>query len=75
VKNKYTGQDEEPDERLMRSTRRRSQSRKPQEDFRREIMNYIGASGGGKKFNYRSNERLQKGLELKLFGTRKTRSS
>ena len=44
VKNKYTGQDEEPDERLMRSIEEKidiPESRK--EDFRREIMNYIGA--------------------------------
>ena len=43
-KNKYTGQDEEPDERLMRSIEEKidiPESRK--DDFRREIMNYIGA--------------------------------
>ena len=45
VKNKYTGQTEEPDERLMRSIEEKidiPESRK--DDFRREIMNYIGAS-------------------------------
>ena len=44
VRNKYTGQDEEPDERLMRSIEEKidiPESRK--DDFRREIMNYIGA--------------------------------
>jgi len=44
VKNKYTGQFEEPDERLMRSIEEKidiPESRK--DDFRREIMNYIGA--------------------------------
>ena len=44
VKNKYTGQTEEPDERLMRSIEEKidiPESRK--DDFRREIMNYIGA--------------------------------
>jgi serine protein kinase len=44
VKNKYTGQDEEPDERLMRSIEEKidiPESRK--DEFRREIMNYIGA--------------------------------
>src|SRR5688572_28053692 len=44
VRNKYTGQDEEPDERLMRSIEEKidiPDSRK--DDFRREIMNYIGA--------------------------------
>ncbi len=73
VKNKYTGQTEEPDERLMRSIEEKieiSESRK--DDFRREIMNYIGAlSLDGKKFDYRTNERLQKALELKLFQDQK----
>jgi len=73
VKNKYTGQDEEPDERLMRSIEEKidiPESRK--DDFRREIMNYIGALAvEGKKFHYRSNERLQKALELKLFEDQK----
>jgi len=73
VKNKYTGQDEEPDERLMRSIEEKidiPDSRK--DDFRREIMNYIGALAiEGKKFNYSTNERLFKALELKLFEDRK----
>jgi serine protein kinase len=73
VKNKYTGQDEEPDERLMRSIEEKieiPESRK--DDFRREIMNYIGALAiEGKQFNYRTNERLQKALELKLFEDQK----
>jgi serine protein kinase len=51
----YTGQDEEPDERLMRSIEEKidiPESRK--DDFRREIMNYIGALAvDGKKFDYR----------------------
>jgi serine protein kinase len=73
VKNKYTGQDEEPDERLMRSVEEKidiPDSRK--DDFRREVMNYIGALAvEGKKFDYRTNERLQKALELKLFEDQK----
>jgi serine protein kinase len=73
VKNKYTGQDEDPDERLMRSIEEKidiHESRK--DDFRREIMNYIGALAiDGKQFNYRTNERLYKALELKLFEDRK----
>lgn len=73
VKNKYTGMDEEPDERLMRSIEDKidiPESRK--EDFRREIMNYIGALAiEGKQFDYRSNERLHKALELKLFEDQK----
>ena len=35
-------------------------------------MNYIGAlSLDGKQFNYRTNERLQKALEMKLFEDQK----
>ena len=66
VRNKYTGQDEEPDERLMRSIEEKidiPENRK--DDFRREIMNYIGAFAlEGKRFDYRTNERLHKALEL-----------
>jgi serine protein kinase len=73
VKNKYTGQFEEPDERLMRSIEEKidiPESRK--DDFRREIMNYIGALAvEGKKFDFRTNERLHKALELKLFEDQK----
>ena len=73
VKNPFTGQYEEPDERLMRSIEDKidiPESR--QDDFRREIMNYIGAlSIDGKKFDYRTNERLNKALELKLFEDQK----
>ncbi|MCB9643332.1 MAG: serine protein kinase [Myxococcales bacterium] len=73
VKNPYTGQYEEPDERLMRSIEEKidvAPSRK--DDFRREIMNYIGALAvEGKTFDYRTNERLHKALELKLFEDQK----
>ncbi|MGZ3742540.1 MAG: PrkA family serine protein kinase, partial [Pseudobdellovibrionaceae bacterium] len=73
VRNQFTGQDEEPDERLMRSIEDKieiPESRK--DDFRREIMNYIGALAiEGKKFNYKMNERLHKALELKLFEDQK----
>jgi len=73
VKNPFTGQYEEPDERLMRSIEDKieiPESRK--DDFLREIMNYIGALAiDGKKFDYRTNERLNKALELKLFEDQK----
>jgi len=73
VRNPYTGQDEEPDERLMRSIEEKidiPDNRK--DDFRREIMNYIGALAlDGKKFDYRTNERLHRALELKLFEDQK----
>ncbi len=73
VKNPYTGQDEEPDERLMRSIEEKidvPESRK--DDFRREIMNYIGALAvEGRQFDYKTNERLRKALEAKLFEDQK----
>jgi serine protein kinase len=73
VRNRYTGAYEEPDERLMRSVEEKidiPESRK--DDFRREIMNYIGALAiDGKRFDYKTNERLQKALELKLFEDQK----
>ncbi len=73
VRNRYTGNYDEPDERLMRSVEEKidiPEGRK--DDFRREIMNYIGALAiDGKKFDYKTNERLQKALELKLFEDQK----
>ncbi|MCK5074835.1 MAG: serine protein kinase, partial [Calditrichia bacterium] len=73
VKNKYTGEDEEPNEKLMRSIEEKidiPESRK--DDFRREIMNYIGALAvDNKKFDWKSNERLARALELKLFEDQK----
>jgi serine protein kinase len=73
VRNRYTGNYEEPDERLMRSVEEKidiPEGRK--DDFRREIMNYIGALAiDGKRFDYKTNERLQKALELKLFEDQK----
>ncbi|MBX3375991.1 MAG: hypothetical protein KF678_03190 [Phycisphaeraceae bacterium] len=69
VKNRYTGRDDEPDERLMRSIEDKidiPESRK--DDFRQEIMNYIGALAlDGKKFEFNTNARLYRALELKLF--------
>ncbi|MEI6130585.1 MAG: serine protein kinase, partial [Planctomycetota bacterium] len=73
VRNSYTGKDEEPDERLMRSIEDKiniPETRK--DDFRREIMNYIGALAvEGRTFNYKTNERLHRALELKLFEDQK----
>lgn len=69
VRNRYTGKDDEPDERLMRSIEEKidiPEARK--DDFRQEIMNYIGALAlDGKKFEYNTNARLYRALELKLF--------
>jgi len=73
IRNKYTGQDQDADERLMRSIEEKidiPENRK--DDFRREIMNFIGAMAvDGKVFSYNTNARLQKALELKLFEDRK----
>ncbi len=73
VKNAFTGAYDEPDERMMRSIEEKidiPESRK--DDFRREIMNYIGALAiDGKSFDYSMNERLHKALELKMFEDQK----
>ncbi len=73
VRNRFTGREEEADERLMRSIEDKidiPESRK--DDFRREVMNYIAALAlDGKPFDYTSNPRLQKALELKLFEDQK----
>ena len=73
VKNKYTGKDEEPDERLMKSIEEKidiTDARK--DDFRREIMNFIGHLAlEGKKFTYETNDRLRRALEMKLFEDQK----
>jgi serine protein kinase len=73
VRNPYTGQDEAPNERLMRSIEEKieiPESRK--DDFRREMMNYIGAMAlEGKAFAWNSNERLRRALEMKLFEDQK----
>ncbi|MDP6931553.1 MAG: serine protein kinase [Myxococcota bacterium] len=73
LKNSFTGAYEEPDERLMRSIETKidiPDGRK--DDFRKEIMNYIGGLAiEGKTFDYKMNERLHKALELKLFEDQK----
>lgn len=73
VINKFTAQPEEADERLMRSIEEKieiPENRK--DDFRREIMNYIGVLAlENKIFDYKSNDRLQRALELKLFEDQK----
>jgi serine protein kinase len=69
VKNPFTGENEEPNERLMRSIEEKidiPETRK--DDFRSELMNYIADLAlKGEKFDYTMNERLHRALELKLF--------
>ncbi len=73
IRNKYSNKLEDADERFMRSIEEKidiAESRK--DDFRREIMNYIGALAiEGKQFDYKTNERLHRALELKLFEDQK----
>ncbi|NRA94891.1 MAG: serine protein kinase [Planctomycetes bacterium] len=73
VRNPFTGEQEPPDERLMRSIEEKidiTESKK--DDFRREIMNYIGALAvENKTFEYLTNERLHRALDLKLFEDQK----
>lgn len=77
VRNRYTGELEEPDERLMQSVEEKidiPESRK--DDFRREIVNYITSLAlEGKQFDYRSNERLLRVLELKFLKIKETSSA
>jgi serine protein kinase len=69
VVNKYTGQDEEPDEKLMRSIEEKVDiSESAKTDFRSSVMTSIGARAiDGKKFDVTSNEELYKALQDKLF--------
>jgi len=73
IRNKYSNKLEDADERFMRSIEEKidiPESRK--DDFRREIMNYIGALAiEGKSFDFQTNERLHRALELKLFEDQK----
>lgn len=73
VRNPVTKKDESPNEQLMRSIEEKieiGESRK--DDFRREIMNFIASRAlAGEKFDWQSNDRLRRALELKLFEDQK----
>jgi serine protein kinase len=73
VRNPLTQKDETPNEDLMRSIEEKIKipsDRK--DDFRQQIMNFIGKiSLEGQSFDYKSNDRLLKALELKLFEDQK----
>jgi serine protein kinase len=73
VRNKYTGEMEEPDERFMRSIEEKINiGDSIKDDFRFQIMNHIGALAlESKTFDYKTNERLHRALELKLFEDQK----
>lgn len=69
IKNPFTEQDQEPDERLMRSIEEKIDV--PEvgaDDFRRMLAGFIGhLAHSGKEFRWDSNPQLKKALEAKLF--------
>lgn len=69
VKDPYTGEDQKPDERLMRSIEEKIDVPEAGvDDFRRSIAMFIGGlANEGKNFTWDSNPQLQKALELKLY--------
>lgn len=73
IKDRFTGEEREPDERLMRSIEEKMEIEEGRKnDFRMELMSAIAALAlEGKKFNYKSDERLHKALEQKLFEDQK----
>lgn len=69
VKNPYTEEDQEPDERLMRAIEKKIDIPEAGVDeFRRGIAAFIGSlANEGKTFRWDSNAKLRKALEMKLF--------
>ena len=69
IKNPFTEQDQEPDERLMSSIEEKIDV--PEvgtDDFRRSLAAFIGdLAHSGKEFKWDSNPQLKKALEAKLF--------
>lgn len=69
IKDPITGQDRKPDERLMRQIEEKIQIPDSGcEDFRRQIAEFIGGlAHKGQTFQWDSNPKLRKALEMKLF--------
>ena len=69
INNPYTGKEQDPDERLMRSIEEKAEiSETTADDFRRMVAAGIGSlAHQGKKFTWDSNPKLKKALEAKLF--------
>jgi serine protein kinase len=69
VKNPYTGREETPDERLMRSIETKIDIPETgADDFRRMVAAFIGdLAHKGKTFSWNSNVQLAKAFEAKLF--------
>lgn len=69
VTNPFTGKEQEPDERLMRSIEAKIDvPEQGADDFRRQLAAFIGTLAmAGKQFKWDSNPKLRKALENKLF--------
>ena len=69
IKNPFTGREQEPDERLMRSIEEKIDvPEQTADDFRRGIAAFIGDMAiRQKNFKWDSNPRLKKALEMKLY--------
>jgi serine protein kinase len=69
IKNPYTGQEVDPDERLMRSIEEKADiPEQMADDFRRQMAEFIGRQSIKKKeVRWDSNAKLAKALEAKLF--------
>lgn len=69
VRDKVTGQDRKPDERLMRQVEEKIEiPNQGADDFRRQIAAFIGdLAHKQKQFKWDSNPKLKKALEMKLF--------
>jgi serine protein kinase len=69
ITNPFTGKEEEPDERLMRSIEEKAEiGEQYADDFRRQIATFIGTAHlRGKEVKWDSNPKLAKALEKKLF--------
>lgn len=69
IKNPFTGEDQEPDEKLMRSIEEKIEI--PEvgaDDFRRMISAFIGKlAHKNQQFSWQSNPQLKKALQAKLF--------
>jgi len=69
IRDKFTQQDREPNERMMRSIETKiGVPENKTDDFRREIAINMGdLANKGEKFDWKSNPKLKKALQLKLF--------
>ena len=69
VKNPYTGKEQAPDERLMRSIEEKIDIPEVgSDDFRRSLAAFMGSlHAKDEKFRWDSNPQLKKALEMKLF--------